>query len=848
MEKYSPMMQAYLDLKQKYQDAIVFYRLGDFYEMFFDDAKIASNELDLVLTGKNAGVKDRVPMCGIPHHAVNTYLQKLLQRGYKVAIVEQLEDPKLAKGIVKRDVIRVVTPGTNMDDPENEKNSVYIASVIDYQYGLALSFCEMATGEIYVKSVKKNATALLQELLKYNVRELVCSESFDQHIIMMLREHGGIMISYCEAKEIEERYLPLIDAIEEYYYRDAFGLLLNYLSVTQMRLLDHLRPAVLDNDDLHMQMDYATRVNLELVESLRQNSRSLTLWQFLDSCRTAMGSRLLKKWLEKPLIHVEDIQERQKAVTWMVNDFQLREKLKNSLTGIYDMERLIARFAFGSANAIDGLRLSRSLNALPEMMDTLKDMPAFATRSQLDLCEELRGELDNAFVENPPVSTREGGMFVDGYNADLDHYRQIQRDGKKVIAGLEAKEREKTGIKNLKVGYNRVFGYYFEVSKANIGLIKEEDGYVKKQTLVNAERFVSDELKQIEDDILHAEERSLGLESELFENLVQEVKKYLPRLQKIADMIALIDALYALSVTSSRRQYCCPVFVKDRSVRIRKGRHPILDEQMKEKRFVANDLEMQEDKRIMILTGPNMGGKSTYMRQNALIAIMAQIGCYVPAQSCELPVFDKIFTRIGASDDILGGQSTFMVEMNEANNALQNATRDSLIIFDEIGRGTSTYDGMALAQAIIEYIAKNIGALTLFSTHYHELTVLEEDLDRVVNYYVEVFEENDQVTFLYHVRKGRINKSYGINVARLARLPDKVIQRAENILKELESKKRLVQQSLLVLPEAEEKEKRSETEEKLMMADVNTLTPIQALQMVADLQDEIRKREEKWEK
>ncbi len=836
-------MQAYLDLKKNYPDAIVFYRLGDFYEMFFDDAKIASNELNLVLTGKNAGVEERVPMCGIPHHAVNPYLQKLVQRGYKVAIVEQLEDPKLAKGIVKRDVIRVVTPGTNMDDIDNEKSSVYIASIIDYQYGLALCLCEMATGEIYIKSIKKNNSSFIQELLKNNVREVVVSENFDSHLIMNLREYGGITISYCEVCNIEERYSPLIEGIKEYYYRDTFGLMLNYLSITQRRLLDHLRPVVLDNDDLYMQMDYATRVNLELVESSHNSVRTITLWQFLDHCETAMGSRLLKKWLEKPLTGKEGILQRQDAVTYLKENFMIRDRIKTNLSQIYDIERLIARFAFGSANAIDGLRLSRSLNVLPDILDNIKDMPAYGYRKELDLCRTLAESLKDAFVENPPVSTKEGGMFVDGYNQQLDHYREIQKNGKQVIASLEAKEREKTGIKNLKVGYNRVFGYYFEVSKANMGIIKEEDGYVRKQTLVNAERFVSDELKQVEDDILHAEERALGLEASLFEDLVNEVKKYLPKLQKIADFVSLCDVIYSLSVVSSSRKYVRPEFTEG-EVDIKKGRHPILDDEMKEKRFVANDFCLNEKEKIMILTGPNMGGKSTYMRQNALIAIMAQIGCYVPADLARLPIFDKIFTRIGASDDILSGQSTFMVEMTEANNALQNATSHSLIVFDEIGRGTSTYDGMALAQAIIEYIARHIGAVTLFSTHYHELTSMEESFDRVVNYFVEVYEENNQITFLYHVKKGKVNKSYGINVARLARLPEEVINRAQNILQDLESKKKVLQQSFLSFEEPVTEIKKNETEEKLMMVDINSLTPLAALQMIDDLQKEIKKREE----
>lgn len=842
MEKYSPMMQAYLELKKNYQDAIVFYRLGDFYEMFFDDAKIASNELNLVLTGKNAGVEDRVPMCGVPHHAATSYVNRLVQRGYKVAIVEQMEDPKLAKGIVKRDVIRVVTPGTVMDD-NDDKTSIYIAAVSDYQYGLALAICEMSTGETFLKKIDRNQVKFAQELLKDNIKEVILKEDFDNKYVMMLREMGSITISYCDVADIEERYQPLVSDVKEFYYLEAYGRMLNYLSNTSRRMLDHLRPVVFDNDDMYLQMDYSTRCNLEVVENARNGIKSMTLWQYLDHTQTAMGARLLKKWLEKPLLKEDKIKERQRAISYLKENFRFRNQLKEKLSEIYDMERLIARVAYGNANAIDGLRLSRSLNALEGTFGILKDMDAFQYIHELDLCNDLQKKLENAFVENPPVSTKEGGMFVDGYNEKLDEYRKIQRDGKSIVAELEATEREKTGIKTLKVGYNKVFGYYFEVSKSFIPMIPAEEGYIKKQTLVNAERFITPALKEIEDNILHAEERALGLEEQLFNDLIQEMKQYLPKLQKIADAVALIDVIYSLSVISSQKKYCLPEFNHEGIVDIKKGRHPILDTEMKERRFVANDLTMDDQKRIMILTGPNMGGKSTYMRQNAILVIMAQIGCYVPADRMNVPLFDQIFTRIGANDDILGGQSTFMVEMNEANNALQNATKNSLIIFDEIGRGTSTYDGMALAQSMIEYIARYIGAVTLFSTHYHELTRLEDSIDKVVNYFVEVHEEDNTVTFLYHVKKGKVNKSYGINVARLAKLPDEVIQRAQSILKNLESNHKVIQQTLLVEEETPKAAVNNEIEEKLKMIDINAMTPIAALQMINDLQEEIKKRE-----
>ena len=841
MEKYSPMMQHYLSIKANYPDAIVFYRLGDFYEMFFDDAKVVSNELNLVLTGKQAGAEEKVPMCGVPHMALNTHLKKLVDRGYKVAVVEQMEDPKTAKGIVKRDVVRVVTPGTLMDD--EARNNVFLSSIVDYQYGYALCLCDMSTGETYLKNLNHHTDDLLQEILKDGIKEIVVNESFDMNVIMAVRELGHIAISYCSEDTIDEHYQPLIEGFKEHYFLSAYGIILNYLGETSKRTIDYLKPVQLDNDDQYLQMNYSTLVNLEITEAARNDVRTMTLWQFLDHTQTAMGGRLLKRWLEKPLINKAAIIERQDAVAYLKEHFAIRSDLKEKLAQIYDIERLIARVAYGNANAVDGLRLSKSLNVIPELFELLKDMPAFTAIHQLDQCEDLKKQLENAFVDAPPLSIHEGGMFVDGYNAQLDEYRHIQRESKTVIAELEAKEREKLGIKTLKVGYNRVFGYYFEVSKSLVHLIPQEEGYIKKQTLTTGERFITPELKEKEDTIMHAEERAIGLEEHLFYALMDEAKKYLPKLQKLAEAIALVDVIYSLSVVSSQKKYTRPVFCEERAIEIRKGRHPILDEQMKDRKFIANDLKMSENERIMVLTGPNMGGKSTYMRQCALIVVMAQIGCYVPADSATLPVFDRIFTRIGANDDILGGQSTFMVEMNEANYALQEATSRSLIVFDEIGRGTSTYDGMALAQAMIEYIEKNIKALTLFSTHYHELTRLSDSYPGIVNFFVEVYEEDNKVTFLYHVKKGRVNKSYGINVARLARLPDSVTDRAQTILKDLESNRKIIQQSLLIEEPVETKEKKSEVEEKLLMVDVNNMKPLEALQMIDDLQKEIKKRE-----
>jgi len=839
MKKYTPMMQQYLEVKKNYQDTLVFYRLGDFYEMFFEDAKTASFELDLILTGRSAGVEERVPMCGVPHHAVNSYIQKLIQRGYKVAIVEQLEDPATAKGIVKRDVVRVITPGTIMDDLNDDKSSIYIASVVDYQYGLALAICEMATGETTVKAISNHTTTLSQQLLRLNVREIVVRSDFSESKLKAIRELNNITISYCDEEEIAEEYQELMGNIKEPYFQKAYGILVNYLISTQMRMMHHLRAVELDQDDLYVYMDFATQQNLELVQPLRQGSKNETLWSFMDHCKTAMGSRLLRRWIERPLLKKEEIYKRQEVVGFFIKNYITRDDIKESLQKIYDMERLIARVAYGSANAIDCIRLQQSLAEAPKILDYLKEVNAYPEWKLLDVCADLEAILENAFVENPPISIKEGGMFVDGYSSELDECRRIQKEGKTWILQLESKEREKTGIKNLKVGFNRVFGYYFEVSKSNRHLIKDEEGYVRKQTLTNAERFVTDELKEREDAILHAEERATRLETEIFLSLLERIQSYLPKLQKLANGIAMIDALYSFSIVSSHSGYVCPEFEVG-EVLIEEGRHPILDVIMKERRYVSNTLKLDRNTNIWIITGPNMGGKSTFMRQCALIVLMAQMGCYVPAKKASLPIFDKLFTRIGASDDILSGQSTFMVEMTEANHALQNATEHSLILFDEIGRGTSTYDGMALAQAMIEYIATCVKAKTLFSTHYHELTSLEEHLDGVENVHVEVHEENDNVTFLYRVKKGKADRSYGINVAKLAKLPDTVIDRAKDLLGELESKKRVVQQTMQVVEMVKVPVEAQRVIDALKEVNENEMTPIEALQFVHDLKKDCK--------
>ncbi len=839
-ETYTPMMQQYLKVKENYPDALVFYRIGDFYEMFFEDAKTASRELDLVLTGKNAGVKDRVPMCGVPHHAVGSYIQRLVQRGYKIAIVEQMQDPKEAVGLVERDVIRVITPGTVIDEIGDEKESVYLASAEDYGYGYSVVMAEASTGENFVENVAHTPSALAQNLLKNNAREIVVRKDFDNRVIRMLREMQ-IVISYCDETEIRNEYLPLCENLSRDPDRLAYGRMLNYLEATQKHMLAHLQTVSIEDENSILYMDFSTQQNLELIEPLHRQGKGQTLWTFLDACRSSMGSRLLKKWIEKPLVNQTEIEQRYDRLEYLKKHFMNRQNLRDHLGQIYDLQRLITRIAMNNANAIDCLRLSKTLNQVPDILASA-DSPEFGFCRSADPLRELAGKLDGAFVENPPVLTSEGGMFRDGYSKELDEARTIQRNGREFISRMEAEERERTGIKTLKIGYNKVFGYYIEISKAAAAQVKEEWGYVRKQTLVSNERFISPQLKEKEDTILHAEENAIRIEKQLFAELTAEIRKSLAKLQKLAMVLAELDCYAALAEISSRYGYVRPEFTED-ELKIESGRHPILDEMMKDPKYVANSVEMNKDESILLITGPNMGGKSTYMRQTALIIIMAQMGCYVPAKSCRMPVFDRIFTRIGASDDILSGQSTFMVEMTEANRALQEATSHSLILFDEIGRGTSTYDGMALAQAMIEYIAACIHAKTLFSTHYHELTTLTDSIGVVRNVHVVVKEENDKVTFLYKIRDGAADRSYGINVARLAGLPDAVLDRARGLQKELESKKRVVQQSYQLVEMKKEDPTAEDILKKLRDVNPDDLSPREAWTMLEDLSSEAKKKE-----
>jgi len=690
-----------------------------------------------------------------------------------------------------------------------------------------------------VEDVEHKDNTLIQTILKNNVREIVVRKGFRDKIIKMLREMH-VVISYCEDDVIKEGYLPLADNITKDYDRQSYGLMLNYLEATQKHILAHLQTAVYNQEDETLYMDYSTRQNLELTVPLHENGKAVTLWSFLDTCRSAMGSRQLRKWIERPLVNAQQIEKRYDRTEWLMKNFMNRQAMRDSMSNVYDLQRLIARCAMNSANAVDCQRLVKTLAEVPTILDNVKS-DEFAAYSDIDPLTDLYTKLKDAFVDDPPLLVSDGGMFRDGYNKELDEAREIQKGGRDFIANMEAREKEKTGIKTLKIGYNKIFGYFIEISKAAAQEVKPEWGYIRKQTLTNNERFISPELKEKEDAILHAEENAIRIEKQLFQEILDTIRGYLPKLQKLARALAEIDCYGALAEASSNYGYVRPVFTED-ELDIQNGKHPILDEMMKDPKYVANSVKMDRDNSILLITGPNMGGKSTYMRQTALIVVMAQIGCFVPAKSCRMPVFDKIFTRIGASDDILSGQSTFMVEMTEANRALQDATDHSLILFDEIGRGTSTYDGMALAQAMIEYIATCIHAKTMFSTHYHELTALTDNVDGVRNIHVAVKEDDEKVTFLYKIKDGPAGRSFGINVARLAGLPDSVLDRAKGLQNELESRKRVVQQNFQLVEMKKEDKEADALKEKLLMVSPDDLSPRQAWEMLNDLCAEAKKK------
>lgn len=837
--KLSPMMRHYVELKDKYEDTIIFYRLGDFYEMFFEDALLVSHELELTLTGKQAGLDERVPMCGIPYHASEIYIDKLIKKGYKVAICEQLEDPKMAKGMVKRDVTEIISSGTIISSNSlNEKENNFIGSIVDFKYCYVLTYTDITTGELYCEILDHNNSKVINKIIFLGIKEVILDSNVDKEIYHKLRDNYRITTSLIDDIYEGNDYDRVIKNVTDTRYIHGFKHLLNYLVVNQKRNMDHLEEIVIKKNDDYLKMDIHTKRNLELTESMRNKERMYSLLWLLDDTKTAMGSRKLKSWIEFPLVDKDKIEKRYDVVSILNQEFILCEELRKYLYGVYDLERLCGRIALKTANARDLLQLKKSLEVLPKINDILKSI----NYKELPDVSSLYQLLVDSIYESPPVGLKEGYLIKDGFNKELDELKDLRSGGKDFISNFEIQERERTGIKNLKVGFNKVFGYYIEISKGSLQFVTEDMQYERKQTLANCERFINPLLKEKEKIILSSEEKIINLEYELFISIRDKCLEYIRDIQEIAKIISEIDVLSTFSIICSKYNYVRPIINDDNVVNIIESRHPVVEAFIKEE-YVPNDIVMDENTNILLITGPNMAGKSTYMRQLGIIVIMAQIGCFIPAKSGTLPIFDKIFTRIGASDDLVSGESTFMVEMTEAGNAITNATRKSLILFDELGRGTATFDGMSLAQAILEYIHDTISCKTLFSTHYHELTDLEKTLPNLKNKHVSAKEENGNITFLHKVLDGSVDKSYGINVARLANLPSEVIDRADEILKVYEKKENdrdIVIQTTLPLSFKKED---NEIENYIKGLNILELTPIDAINILNDLKMKVMDNE-----
>ncbi len=837
--KLSPMMRHYVELKDKYEDTIIFYRLGDFYEMFFEDALLVSHELELTLTGKQAGLDERVPMCGIPYHASEIYIDKLIKKGYKVAICEQLEDPKMAKGMVKRDVTEIISSGTIISSNSlNEKENNFIGSIVDFKYCYVLTYTDITTGELYCEILDHNNSKVINKIIFLGIKEVILDSNVDKEIYHKLRDNYRITTSLIDDIYEGNDYDRVIKNVTDTRYIHGFKHLLNYLVVNQKRNMDHLEEIVIKKNDDYLKMDIHTKRNLELTESMRNKERMYSLLWLLDDTKTAMGSRKLKSWIEFPLVDKDKIEKRYDVVSILNQEFILCEELRKYLYEVYDLERLCGRIALKTANARDLLQLKKSLEVLPKINDILKSI----NYKELPDVSSLYQLLVDSIYESPPVGLKEGYLIKNGFNKELDELKDLRSGGKDFISNFEIQERERTGIKNLKVGFNKVFGYYIEISKGSLQFVTEDMQYERKQTLANCERFINPLLKEKEKIILSSEEKIINLEYELFISIRDKCLEYIRDIQEIAKIISEIDVLSTFSIICSKYNYVRPIINDDNVVNIIESRHPVVEAFIKEE-YVPNDIVMDENTNILLITGPNMAGKSTYMRQLGIIVIMAQIGCFIPAKSGTLPIFDKIFTRIGASDDLVSGESTFMVEMTEAGNAITNATRKSLILFDELGRGTATFDGMSLAQAILEYIHNNISCKTLFSTHYHELTDLEKTLPNLKNKHVSAKEENGNITFLHKVLDGSVDKSYGINVARLANLPSEVIDRADEILKVYEKKENdrdIVIQTTLPLSFKKED---NEIENYIKELNILELTPIDAINILNDLKMKVKDNE-----
>ena len=827
-QKYSPMMMQYLGIKEQNKDAIVMFRLGDFYEMFFDDAIIVSKELELALTGKNAGAKERVPMCGVPFHSASGYIQKLVDNGHKVAIVEQLTDPG-KKGIVERGVVQIVTPGTIFDESMTKNKNNYIACMMIFDFVYTLAFCDITTGEFQVVNIDKKDHLLNNQLASMEVKEIVvksdCTYNFND----------SIMVSHYDNETFNEKYRDIFHNIKDLKEIKVSTLLLNYLIETQKRDLEHLQMIEEINNQDFMTMDLYTKKSLELTENSKDHEKYGSLFWLLDMTKSAMGARLLKNYIDRPLLKKEAIEERLDIVEIFTQQFIQRESIKEILKEIYDLERLSSRIAFGNINARDLKWISSSLKVLPELKQQLYSFNEPLTdqlANQIIDLSHITKLIDDAIIDNPPLTIKEGNIIKDHFNEELDELRYLRDHGKQWLVDFEQKEREKTGIKNLKVGYNRVFGYYIEVTKGSLDLVKDEFEYTRKQSLSNAERFITPELKDMESKILSAQDKIQKLEYVLFTQVRNEIKKEVHLIQDVSKIIARVDVYQSLAMLASENSYVRPVFNDQKIMDIKEGRHGVIEKVMGHGKYVPNDVSIDENSPVVLITGPNMGGKSTYMRQVALIVIMAQIGSFVPAKYANLTIFDQIFTRIGASDDLISGQSTFMVEMLEANNALRFASEKSLILFDEIGRGTATFDGMAIAQAMIEYIASEIHCMTLFSTHYHELTFLEDKGLGIQNVHASARVDNDHLVFEYLIKKGRSNKSYGVNVAKLAKLPE-VINRANLVLETLEENN--VEDRLIEEKQVQVIEKESEVEKYLKTIDPMALSPLDALSTLIEL-------------
>lgn len=866
MAEHTPMIKQYLTIKAQYKDAFLFFRLGDFYELFFEDAKLAAQELEITLTSRGAAAdSERIPMCGVPHHSAQSYIQQLIEKGYKVAICEQTEDPRLAKGVVKREVVKLITPGTVMEGKIiQEKENNFIASVTDFQdhtFGIAMT--DLTTGESFVTIVQGNWQDVINELATIGAKEIIFAADHNRDEIDQAIKQLHVTASFEENNQLSESFAHLCEDIGQQKLTETFGRLCSYLVRTQKRSLDHLQKVHFYTPNEFMRIDIHSKRNLELVETIREKKKKGSLLWLVDKTVTAMGGRLLKQWLERPLINRNQIENRLSMVGTLLDRYFEREDLRNCLKEVYDLERLAGKVAYGNVNGRDLVQLRRSLQKIPTIISLVQQLEnSYGTELILDVdtCEDLLSLLEKSLKDDPPLSIKDGGIIQDGFNEQLDQYRDASRNGKTWIAQLEQREREATGIKSLKVGYNKVFGYYIEVTRANLAHLAE-GRYERKQTLSNAERFITPELKEKEALILEAEEKIEQLEYDLFLQIREQVKDYIGKLQFVAKKISELDVLQSLALVSEENNYTKPQFNDERHISIVEGRHPVVEKVLNSGDYVANDVIMNSEREILLITGPNMAGKSTYMRQLALIAVLAQVGCYVPAKSVDIPIFDQIFTRIGAADDLASGQSTFMVEMLETKNAIHKATHKSLILLDEIGRGTSTYDGIALAQAIIEFIHDEIGAKTLFSTHYHELTSLEVELSSLKNVHVSAVEEDGKVVFLHKVIDGHADRSYGIYVAELANLPLKVINRAKTILATLENQSQVdsvkgtdqsfeEEEQLSLFQETIRKESNqtkvtlNDSEKKVITSlkklDILNITPIEAIQKLNDLQKKLK--------